>query len=349
MRKTQHDRSLLLEVVYLVRYRFILLVFAALIGGIAGVLFAYLTKVKYIAVTTFALEDEGSGSGGGIMGLASQFGFDLSTGGSGIFSRDNITELLRSRRIVESTLLSPAIINDKNATLAQHLIELDKGISAKPGIAFPIGLTPGQYTPAHDSVMNDIYKYAIQKLIEVRDPDKRRNIFTVIITSPDDVFSKMFSEQLIAHASDFYIETKTKRAKLNVDILQNRVDSLRKSININAYSKAVISDRNINPVYQQSQVSAMLKQSDLTVAATAYGELIKHLEMAKYSLLRQTPLVQIIDQPRLPLEKKGYSRLISGVAGCFIGAFVFLFFWIGTRIVKRFTTQIKVSGVEQTG
>ena len=59
-------------------------------------------------------------------GLASQFGLDLSGRASSTFSQQNIVELLKSRRVVVSTLLQDAIINGKNNLLIEHYLEINK-------------------------------------------------------------------------------------------------------------------------------------------------------------------------------------------------------------------------------
>jgi uncharacterized protein involved in exopolysaccharide biosynthesis len=54
-----------------------------------------------------------------------------------------------------------------------------------------------------------------------------------------------------------------------------------------------------------------------------YGEVIKNLEVSKFQLLVNTPVVQIIDKPVLPLEdnkiKLWLGLLIGAVAGFFAG------------------------------
>ena len=76
-------------------------------GGIIGFVYASFQKPTYLATTTFVLEeDRGGGGGGGAMSLASSFGFDLGGGGGGLFSSSNIIELMKSRLVVEKTLLT---------------------------------------------------------------------------------------------------------------------------------------------------------------------------------------------------------------------------------------------------
>ena len=70
------------------------------------------------------LEDEKSGGGlGGALGLASSFGFDLGGSGGSIFSGSNLTELFKSRKMVEQTLLTPVVVNGKTISLAEMYIQ----------------------------------------------------------------------------------------------------------------------------------------------------------------------------------------------------------------------------------
>ena len=85
-----------------------LIILAGIIGGLIGFTYAYFQKPTYKAVLTFAMEEEKSGGGGlgGALGLASQFGIDLGSSGGGAFSGANLIELMKSRKLVEKTLLS---------------------------------------------------------------------------------------------------------------------------------------------------------------------------------------------------------------------------------------------------
>jgi uncharacterized protein involved in exopolysaccharide biosynthesis len=50
--------------------------------------------------------------------------------------------------------------------------------------------------------------------------------------------------------------------------------------------------------------------------------LVAQLELSKVSLRKETPLVQIIDRPILPLEKDKVSRLKSLILGGFLAGFL---------------------------
>jgi len=49
-----------------------------------------------------------------------------------------------------------------------------------------------------------------------------------------------------------------------------------------------------------------------------------YLEIAKMTLLQETPLIQVIARSILPLEKKRASRILSALTGAFISGFIVL-------------------------
>jgi uncharacterized protein involved in exopolysaccharide biosynthesis len=60
------------------------------------------------------------------------------------------------------------------------------------------------------------------------------------------------------------------------------------------------------------------KQLEIQVLSTMYGELIKNLELSRTMMAKDQPLIQLIDQPRFPLEKKNISKLIAIFGGSFL-------------------------------
>jgi hypothetical protein len=98
-----------------------------------------------------------------------------------------------------------------------------------------------------------------------------------------------------------------------------------------------LADANLNPAFQTPTVGIQRKQTDITVLATAYGELLKNLELAKFNLLRETPLIQVIDTPLLPLENKKIGRLTGGIFFAFaFGVMAVCWFSLGF-IIKQNT------------
>ena len=70
---------------------------------------------------------------------------------------------------------------------------------------------------------------------------------------------------------------------------------------------------------------------EVQLLSTMYGEIVKNLELSKTMSAYNEPLIQIIDRPRFPLEKKKSSKLLSMVMGGFLGFFVTALWLLGKR------------------
>src|SRR3569832_291396 len=82
------------------KHKWVLILLAFLGGAALGLTYSFLKKPLYDAGLSFAIQDDNSTGGklGAAVGLASQFGIDLSGSNiGGAFSGDNLLELLRSR------------------------------------------------------------------------------------------------------------------------------------------------------------------------------------------------------------------------------------------------------------
>ncbi len=92
-------------------------------------------------------------------------------------------------------------------------------------------------------------------------------------------------------ATDFYIDTKTKRLSTNVKRLQEKADSLLYALNRKTYSAADANRQllDVNPVYAVPEVSAEISSRDKVIQGTIYAEIVKNLEISKTSLIQETP------------------------------------------------------------
>lgn len=321
-----------------------ILVFA-LIGGGIGYATGYFKKPIYKAELSFALEDGKGGSGGlgGAMGIASQLGLDLGGSGGGAFVGDNLLELMKSRSMVEKTLLSTININGKQTTLAELYISYNnfrEGWTLNPqlrDIKFPPGADRSKFTIKQDSILGAFHKSLIRSAVSLNKLDKNLSIIVVKVNSENELFSKYFAEMLVKEVSDFYVETKTKKSVQNVSILQFQTDSVRRALSSAIRGVATLMDINPNPnpgrqiltaPSQNRQVDVLANQSILT-------ELVKNLEVSKVSLRNETPLIQIIDKPILPLEKQSFSKFKPFVFGIIFGSMIAIIIFVLKRIWKN--------------
>lgn len=321
-----------------------LIIGVALIGALLGLAYAWTSKPIYKAEFSFVLEDEKSGGGlGGALGLASQFGLDLGGGGGGgVFAGDNLLELMKSRSMVQKALLSPINLQGKNQSLADYYISLKgmrKGWEGKAHLEklnYPINADISKFNRTQDSVLMGMHQDVIKNLLSVAKVDKKLSILKVTVNSEDEIFSKAFTEALVSVVSNFYVETKTKKSTANVAILQHQTDSVRTQLNraISGVAQSNDAIPNLNSARQVLRSSGQQRQIDVQANTAILTELVKNLELSKLSLRKETPLIQVIDRPVLPLavERLGKSKGI--LIGGFLAVFLVVIFLIGRKVLK---------------
>ncbi|MDP3467542.1 MAG: lipopolysaccharide biosynthesis protein [Daejeonella sp.] len=289
---------------------------AGLLGGILGFIYTYSQKPAYKAELSFALEEEKSGGMGGALGIASQFGFDLGGGGGGAFAGDNLFQLMKSRSMVEKVLLSTVTIEGKNQTLAEFYISFNKlregwkGKAELDDILYLPNADRSKFTLKQDSVLGQFYRTIISGPLTVDKLDKKSSIILVRFISENELFAKYFTEKLAKEVSDFYVDTKTKKSVQNLKILQHQTDSVRRALYsaLGGMASSIDANPNVNPARQKLLVPSQTRQVDVEANTVILGELVKNLEISKVSLRRETPLIQIIDTPILPLPQEKMSK-----------------------------------------
>lgn len=317
---------------------------AALIGSLIGLTYSFIKKPIYIASLSFALESNNTSGGlGGALGLASSLGFDLGVNGGGIFEGSNLTELFKSRKMVEKTLLMPVFFNEKTISLAEMYIQNKKWRDKwenKPKLVrlqFLPNANRKHFSRSQDSIFGVIYDDLFKYGLEVGQKDKKVDIISIEVTSTNELFAQFFAESLAKQVGDFYIETKSKKARINMAILERQTDSIRGELN-NAIAGVAVANDNIfglNPSLNVRRVPSARRQVDVQANGAILTELVKQTELAKVTLRKETPLIQIIDRPILPLKKEKVGKLIGLVVGGFMFGFLTVLFLILKSILKK--------------
>jgi len=322
-----------------------IIVLAGIIGAAFGLTYSYVKKPIYTATLSFALEDEKAGGGiGGALGLASSFGLDFGGGsGGGIFSSSNLTELFKSRSMVEKTLLSPVNVNGKITSLAEMYIQNNEWRDKwnnKPKLAslrfFP-NSNRKKFNRAQDSIMGVMYANLSKAGLSVVQKDKKVSIINIDVSSTNEVFSKFFCEALAKQVSDFYIDTKSKKARINMAILERQVDSIRGELNGAITGVAAANDNTfgLNPAMNIRRAPSARRQVDVQANTAILTELVKQAELAKVTLRKETPLIQIIDKPILPLAKERLGKAKGILIGGILAGFLTVLFLIFRRLFKE--------------
>jgi uncharacterized protein involved in exopolysaccharide biosynthesis len=92
---------------------------------------------------------------------------------------------------------------------------------------------------------------------------------------------------------------------------------------------------NANPSLQILRAPSQRKQVDVQASTAIYSEMVKNLELSKMALRQETPLIQTIDEPVLPLAVSRTGKAIAVIIGLFLGALFTSMFLIIKKVIKK--------------
>ncbi|WP_447770490.1 lipopolysaccharide biosynthesis protein [Sphingobacterium faecium] len=306
------------QINYLISKWYILLILGFLGGGL-GYFYGKMQTPTYTATTTFVLESSEGEGVSKFSGIASMVGIDMGNSSGGLFQQDNLLEFYKSRKMLEASLLKNSPSDTAKLMIDKYLemIHQDqKGSVVK--IDFLNNKLTGVVKRERDSVLSKVIKDISTNNLKVDKVDKKLSILKVDFTSTDEVFAKEFNEALVEEVNEFYIETKTKKSLRNIEILSYKADSVRAVMNGSIASAAIAVDMtpNLNPTRQaQRLIPSQRSQFSVESNKVILGQILQNLEIAKMSLLQESPLIQIVDEPNYPLEKKTVSKSKMAIIG----------------------------------
>lgn len=329
---SSHDEVSLKDVILSIREwlhyllsKWKVLVIALVVGGLAGIAYSYFSPRKYVAKTTFVLDDDSQDAQtlGALAGLSNVLG-----GGSGngsLFSGDNIIWLYTSNRMLGKTLLDTAMRDGKKIILINWLLALDSDLkdadnklraADKRYQGFPDQLLDRQQlSRTQGQLLNAAIAKIRSKYIQVSNENNTVGIVGVTVVSREELFSFAFANKIVALVNDFYVNSKTQKEQEQVAVLQKKVDEFNKSMGASMHQAANAADAipNANPMLRGLQVKPQREIVDVQVNSAIYTTMVQQLEMAKVALAKETPLIQVVDAPELPLTAVhwGFIKAVS--------------------------------------
>jgi hypothetical protein len=308
---------------YFMGYKWVI-VAAGLLGGGIGFGYAHFFNVEeYESKLTFAIEEK-SGGGGSLLGLASQFGVDLGGGGGGMFTSDNLLLLFKSNRIIQGALLRP-LIEVKEGNLYNHYLatHFKKALEENKIDLLPLNLDRERFSRDQDSLFK-VVSLNISEIVNIEKKDKKASFIDITLKDQSELFALWMNKLLVEEATLLYVELKVGKMQRSVNILQGRVDSVQRVLDGTMRSAATGMDQSMGLVSNAPRVSTAKKQMEAEMLGALFGELTKNLELTKFTLEREEPIIQIVDLPTMPLEKFGKGRVKFVIIGGFLLGFITL-------------------------
>ena len=315
-----------------------LIISSVILCSIIGLTYSILNKPIYKAKLSFAMESDSGGALTGALALAGQFGLDIGQSASGAFSGTNIIELMQSRVVFERALMKADISNPSNP-LINRLLENNKEYKrASDNTLFKLGDNESFFTREQDSITKMLYNnFLLSGDFSVKQESTKSTFISINVKSKDEKFAKYFSEAIAETVTELYITNKSQKARLNLNIIEKQVDSIRNELNKSILKSAQETDQvfGLNPALNVKRIDFLKSQVDLQANTAILTELVKNLELARLTLVRETPLIQIIDNPKFPLDFIYFRKLKGIIYGGVFGAFLCILVLSSLRIYNE--------------
>ena len=316
-----------------------IIVFTVIISTLLFLISSIRSNPKYGSELSFMInEDETTSIGGGIGSLIGNFGLG-NLGGS--FNLDKILSLSQSRRITKDALLQQEMIDGHTDYLANHFINyldtLDlweyQAWYSKPFLE-QSDIKNFRYEDVELDSLDKREQKAFNKLHKVLcGYDGERGVLSSEYGEKNGIMKLslwLYHEEVAYHIvhnlfnslSIYYVDKNVEKQKYTYDVLKVKADSIFSDLRSAEYQLASFSDANRNLYSTKDKVTQLRLNREVQKLSILYGEVVKNLELADFSLKNKTPFIQVIDEPSYPLRKSQLSPITAIIYGIFLGGLI---------------------------
>ena len=277
----------------------------------------FIQAPKYASEATIYLPAAPATQGGGLAGLANQFGVSLPTSSQDDLSNPSLfPELLKSRTFAEK-VLDKEFYSNKYGKKLSLLAILTHGNNPPPS---------GKDTLVTRALgsFKSMFKYS----------KGRESKFSKIrVESLDPIFSRDLVKEVLIELEKLNRFYKDKSVREKVSFIEKRIISATVELENSEQELKEFNEKN----RQVSSPSLALElgrlQRDVEVSQGVYLTLKQELELAKIEQVQKSSIVQIVDPPQIPLKDFNINLisniLLAGFMGIMLGiiiAFIRSFF-----------------------
>lgn len=321
----------------LLKHKLLIIVFVFFFG-LLGVSYSLLKPTTYEAVLTFVIDEnqETSNPLNSVVGVASQFGFNIGGASGGPFSQSNIEEIILSKRVVNEAIVQEGLIDDTLDLLIHHYLNFTNHYSrwSEQNIeAVDFSVERSNYTFDHDSILSFVYEDLVNNYISINTQDDH-SVVTISCISQKEEFSKLLIESLASNLENYYTKFQTAKSESTLNLLSFRADSVLNELKFAEYKYASYKDANFGVQRAQGLLEEIRLKRNVEILNVMYTEIVKNLEISKFTLINNKPLINVIDYPTLPLKIKKLSPVIGFIVFSVLGGFLICFYLILQQIIR---------------
>ena len=326
-----------------------------------GIFIAIFSKKEYTA-SSLVLAQEGNSSGGGITGLASLAGINISSSSSEFILPKLYPSIAQSIPFQKKMIQTLIQVKDSEVpiTYQEYYTKYQKetfiDILKKYTIGLPSVIMSSKeedVLPTTTVVQDSTGVYNISReergLFSLLNSqfkittNEKENTINLSFSMEEPQAAAQMLQQAENYLQETIIEFKTRKTKRQLDFIQKQYESAEKAFKEKQIQLAAFQDMNRGlisaiPMTRQTQL-----QSEYNLAYNLYLELAKQLETQKIKVQEDTPAFISIEPVSIPLDKSKPNK------GMIIAIWSFLGIILGIAVIfgKDFLKNIKNKSQEE--
>lgn len=289
-------------------------------------------KPTYTAQITFFLSEErpqipGFGAG--------NFSNLLQSTNASFGNPKKLKEYSFTERVCAKLIFRKAVFRGREDYIANHYLRLNSGYKSSYF---------SDFTSVKDMSIPDylVFKQILTNLKKIVTIDyNEAEIYSITITTGDEEFSKLLCEAFYDNLTDYYVERATKKAKITVDFLEEKLAMVKAQLENSEFNLADYKDRANNLVTFKADLNETRYMRNKGLLEALYAETARGLETSKTNYASIMPLFQTIDEPHLPLKKNVVSTRKQFIMFMFLGLFLDIIAIAVIYVRRHFWSGIK--------
>jgi uncharacterized protein involved in exopolysaccharide biosynthesis len=287
----------------LLRWRW-LIIGLAILGAAGGVVSGLMKTREYSSSAIFIPQGAESQTSGFAL-AASQFGISVPSSGGG-WGPPMYVELIRSRALLTPIVFDTLVVAEERGRRVTFMDLMQ--IS---------GPTPDRRA--------ELAANALSGMIAA-DEDKKLSAVTFSVTTRWPSVSLALAQKLVERVNQFNLETRKSQAAAERKFVDTQTaqaeDSLRNAEN--KLQQFLQDNRQVGSPQQLFERDRL--QREVTMRQQLYASWLQNGEDARIREVRDTPVITVMEEPRLPFVGQprgtGQKMVLGGIAGALIGALI---------------------------
>ncbi len=285
----------------LLRYRRMIIALS-LLGGVVGLAAGLLSKRVYSARATFIPEEPDKQAISGLAMAAGQFGIKLPSGGESGWGPPIYVELLKTRELLEPIAADTLVVPEENGR-RMAIADLFRVKPGAPALRLERGVR------------------ALRKKLTIEE-DKKIGGVKLTVTTRWPSVSFGIANQLVRGVNQFNLESRKTQAGAERRFVEAQAIEAERTLRDAEYRLQLFLQRNRGGLAgsPELQLERDRLQRDVTQRQQRFTSLTESQEAAKIREVRNTPVITVIEQPKLPVLAEPRNSVTKGLLGAVAGA-----------------------------